>query len=126
MPMSKVWKPVIESASPVCFPHDSFHRAQVLHLARVSAILQVAVSICLEYSSSPSGFLSTWLEHLSMSISISFPMALFYMIINIINTLRFLLSVRVSVCDGCGRGRNECGSCAKSSRAFQLSQKWSY
>ena len=47
----------------------------------------------------------------------------------IINTLRFLLSV----CDGCGRGSNEFAGrvqndrvpCAKLSRAFQLSQKFS-
>ena len=43
-----------------------------------------------------------------------------------------ILLVCLSVCDGCGRGRNGfagrvqnhriCGSCAKSSRAFQLSR----
>ena len=36
-----------------------------------------------------------------------------------------ILVVCPSVCDGCGRSRNEfCGSCAKLSHAFQLSQKW--
>ena len=51
----------------------------------------------------------------------------------IINTLRCLVSVRLSVCDGYGRGRNEFAGrvqnyrvpCAKLSRAFQLSQKFS-
>ena len=30
-----------------------------------------------------------------------------YLVDNVFNTLRFLLSVCLSVCDGCGRGRNE-------------------
>ena len=39
--------------------------------------------------------------------------------------LRLLLSVRVCVMD-VGVAIMICGSCAKSSRAFQLSQKWPY
>ena len=45
----------------------------------------------------------------------------------LINTLRFYLCVRVSVCDGCGRGRNDFAGRVQNHHvrfSFQLSQKW--